>query len=101
MLLLQAAISKFVEKNSVPRLTSLDRSNKNKKALQKIFSDKQPKVLGVMASDDKKLAKFQEALIAINEAHDDLHVCPLHLNPSPLAAHACIHGSCMPASSFH
>lgn len=77
---LQEAIVAFVEKVSVPRLTSLDRTPKNKKALQKIFADKNPKVLGAAPADHEDLKAFQEELIAINEKYDDIHV-----RPGPLA----------------
>ena len=55
-------------------MTSLDRTPKNKKALQKVFGDKLPKVLGCAPSDHKDIAAFKEQLIAISDQHDDLHV---------------------------
>jgi hypothetical protein len=71
---LQGDLVQWVEKHSVPRLISLDRAPKNKKALSKVFADKNPKVLGVMKADDKDLSKFQEHLIAASEKYSDLHV---------------------------
>ena len=67
---LQDEISKFVEKGSVPRLTSLDRKPRNKKALQKAFADKKPKVLGVMPADHKDLKAFQDVLVELTEMDD-------------------------------
>ena len=71
---MQAALTKWVEKNSQPKLVSLDRTPKNKKALQKVFADKLPKVLGVMPADDKHLKEWQDALIKASESVDGVHV---------------------------
>lgn len=71
---LQAELIKWVEALSVPKLPSLDRSPKNKKALQAAFADQKPKVLGVMEADAKDIKGFKDALIAAKDAVDDVHV---------------------------
>lgn len=92
---MQADIAKFVEKNSAPRLTSLDRKPRNKKALAKAFADKKPKVLGVMPADAEGLKAFQEELIKLSDMDDD----KVHVRRPPLVHHlrphcACIHPPC-------
>ena len=46
----QAAITAFVEEKSAPLLAEMDQSPRNKKALNRIFSDQaKPKLLAVVA----------------------------------------------------
>lgn len=75
---MQDALAEWVGKQSEPRLPELDRSPRNKKAMQRIFGDDKPKVLGVAATDFGKLKEFKETLVAIKEAHSDVHVRIMH-----------------------
>ena len=77
--MVQAELVKWVEAQSVPKLPSLDRSPKNKKALQKAFADQKPKVLGVMGTESDGLQAFKDALVAVKEAVDGVHVRFDHL----------------------
>ena len=88
---MQTDIAKFVEKNSSPRLTSLDRKPRNKKALAKAFADKKPKVLGVMPAGADGLKDFQEELIKLSNMDDDkVHVRRCAPERSFLCSAACI-----------
>lgn len=80
----EAELRAFIEKASTPRLISLDRSPRNKKALAKVFGDSAPKVLGAVPAGHSDLAAFREQLIAIKDAHDDLHV--LYVDPAENSA---------------
>eukprot|EP00892_Ulva_mutabilis_P006711 jgi/Ulvmu1/4411/UM002_0136.1 len=73
------ALKKWIEKKSTPRLVSLDKSPVNKKPLSIMFADDKPKVIGILPIESDKIAAFKDALIAANDAHDDLHV--LYLDP--------------------
>ena len=53
---------------------SLDKNPVNKKPLSVMFADDKPKVIGILPIESDKIAAFKEALIAANDAHEDLHV---------------------------
>lgn len=73
------ALKKWIETKSTPRLVSLDKNPVNKKPLSVMFADDKPKVIGILPIESDKIAAFKEALIAANDAHEDLHV--LYLDP--------------------
>jgi hypothetical protein len=67
---MQGPMAEFVEKASSPQLPALDGKPRNKKAMAKVFGDKKPKIIGIMAADHKDLKAFQDALIEAREADD-------------------------------
>lgn len=67
-------LEKWVEKVSAPAITTLDQSAKNKKALQKIFSSKLPKLLGVAVKGDKHAKAVKDVLIKLGGQDDTINV---------------------------
>lgn len=67
-------LSAWVEKVSAPALVTLDQSAKNKKALQKVFADPKPKLLGFIAKDDKAYKDFKGALVKASSEADNVNV---------------------------
>lgn len=74
-ILLQTALTAWLEKAKTPKLVSLDKKPVNKKALSAIFANQEvPKVIGVLPIESSKIADFQSKLIKLGEDYSDLHV---------------------------
>lgn len=65
-----ADLAAWVEKTAAPAVVTLDQSPKNRKALQKVFSNDKPKLLGFVSKGHKSAKGFKEALIEAGKTAD-------------------------------